>query len=71
MCKVWFNSDDDDEENKREKKTRPTRHTDANRRRNIESSTSKPRQLAQEYQKPVSYSIELHNSVIFNFSYLG
>jgi paired amphipathic helix protein Sin3a len=44
--------DDDDDENKREKKTRPTRHTDTNRRRNTESTAAKPRQLAQEYQKP-------------------
>jgi hypothetical protein len=45
--------DDDEDENKRDKKSRPTRHTDTNRRRNTESSTAKPRQLAQEYQKPV------------------
>jgi hypothetical protein len=45
--------DDDEDENKRDKKSRPARHTDANRRRNTESSTAKPRQLAQEYQKPV------------------
>ncbi|UJR08308.1 hypothetical protein I4U23_012579 [Adineta vaga] len=44
--------DDDEDENKRDKKSRPTRHTDTNRRRNTESSTVKPRQLAQEYQKP-------------------
>ncbi len=49
----FLSSDDDDDENKREKKTRPTRHTDANRRRNNESSAARPRQLAQEYQKPV------------------
>ncbi|UJR37933.1 hypothetical protein I4U23_030619 [Adineta vaga] len=47
--------DDDDDENenstKRDRKARPTRHTDTNRRRNAEPSTTKPRQLAQEYQK--------------------
>ena len=45
--------DDDEDENKRDRKSRPARHTDTNRRRNIELSTAKPRQLAQEYQKPV------------------
>ncbi len=50
---VFVLIDDDEDENKRDKKSRPTRHTDANRRRNTESSTAKPRQLAQEYQKPV------------------
>ncbi len=50
---VSFSIDDDEDENKRDKKSRPTRHTDTNRRRNTESSTAKPRQLAQEYQKPV------------------
>jgi len=49
----FFLIDDDEDENKRDKKSRPTRHTDTNRRRNTESSTAKPRQLAQEYQKPV------------------
>ncbi|CAF0871113.1 unnamed protein product [Adineta steineri] len=46
--------DDDDNENntKRDKRTRPTRHTDTNRRRTTESSTTKPRQIAQEFQKP-------------------
>jgi hypothetical protein len=51
----FFFKDDDEDENKREKKSRPTRHTDTNRRRNTESSTTKPRQIAQEYQKPVRY----------------
>ena len=50
---VCLFTDDDEDENKRDKKSRPTRHTDTNRRRNTESSTAKPRQLAQEYQKPV------------------
>ncbi len=53
----FFFKDDDEDENKRDKKSRPTRHTDANRRRNVESSTAKPRQLAQEYQKPVCVNI--------------
>ncbi|CAF0864520.1 unnamed protein product [Rotaria sp. Silwood1] len=44
--------DDDEDESKRDKKSRPTRHTDTNRRRTNEPSTAKPRQLAQEYQKP-------------------
>ncbi|CAF1010544.1 unnamed protein product [Adineta ricciae] len=44
--------DDDEDESKRDKKSRPARHTDTNRRRNTESATAKPRQLAQEYQKP-------------------
>jgi len=44
--------DEDEDETKREKKSRPARHTDTNRRRNTESSTTKPRQIAQEYQKP-------------------
>mgnify|MGYP001050399079 FL=1 len=48
--------DDDEDENKREKKSRPTRHTDTNRRRNTDSLASKPRQIAQEYQKPVGKS---------------
>ena len=48
--------DDDEDEGKRDKKSRPARHTDTNRRRNTESSTAKPRQLAQEYQKPVNPS---------------
>ena len=60
-------SDDEEEENKREKKTRPTRHTDANRRRNIESSTTKPRQLAQEYQKPVRDPIDWFTSLLQRF----
>ena len=50
---ISFAADDDEDDTKREKKTRPTRHTDTNRRRNTESSAAKPRQLAQEYQKPV------------------
>ncbi|CAF1317350.1 unnamed protein product [Adineta ricciae] len=46
--------DDDENENnsKRDKKARPTRYTDTNRRRNNEPSVAKPRQVAQEYQKP-------------------
>ncbi|CAF1233447.1 unnamed protein product [Rotaria sordida] len=44
--------DDDEDESRRDKKSRPTRHTDTNRRRNNESLTARPRQLAQEYQKP-------------------
>jgi hypothetical protein len=50
---VFVFKDDDEDENKRDKKSRPARHTDTNRRRNTESLTAKPRQLAQEYQKPV------------------
>ena len=55
IIKINFDSIslDDDDENKREKKSRPTRHTDTNRRHNTEYSTAKPRQIAQEYQKPV------------------
>ncbi|CAF4794450.1 unnamed protein product, partial [Rotaria magnacalcarata] len=46
--------DDDENENngKRDKKSRPTRHTDANRRRNTDFSATKRRQVTQEYQKP-------------------
>jgi len=66
----FFFKDDDEDENKRDKKSRPARHTDANRRRNTESSTAKPRQLAQEYQKPVcrvSVSIDRSYSNRFCF----
>ena len=45
--------DEDEDDTKREKKSRPARHTDTNRRRNTENSTVKPRQIASEYQKPV------------------
>ncbi|CAF4685393.1 unnamed protein product [Rotaria sp. Silwood1] len=48
--------DDDDAENenntKRDKKSRPIRYTDTNRRRNLDLSTTKSRQISQEYQKP-------------------
>ena len=52
--------DDDEDENKRDRKSRPARHTDTNRRRNNELSSAKPRLLAQEYQKPVRPSSFAH-----------
>ena len=57
--------DDEEDEAKRDKKSRPARHTDTNRRRNTESSTNKPRPLAQEYQKPVRPSLSLPHSPSF------
>ncbi|CAF4001433.1 unnamed protein product [Rotaria sp. Silwood2] len=48
--------DDDDAENenntKRDKKSRPIRYTDTNRRRNTDFSATKSRQFSQENQKP-------------------
>ncbi|CAF3413330.1 unnamed protein product [Rotaria sp. Silwood1] len=53
---ISIDDDDDDAENenntKRDKKSRPIRYTDTNRRRNLDLSTTKSRQISQEYQKP-------------------
>lgn len=52
---------------KRDKKSRPGRYTDTNRRRNMEASSTKSRQIAPEYQKPVRIILYLLVSFFLYF----